>query len=1003
MGLGKKSKFSLDPSKRSPESMELSERQAAAIVETGRGISRKNESNFQKTSANTFKLTPGESAAALKRKEEAENWRSRLLHFEADLRELASGGVNVPASSSRIMKVFALYDGVTSTVDAQSDYLAEFLRLFRIEFCRAIFSNQSIGLTETESNVFSTFFDQVKSLMRENAYLRSEVALGNTKQRVEELTDEVKQLTDTINVYKTEIDRLTRQKDQALEKCRKSSETIELLEENLENLKTKTDKEMQALNVENKDMQLQVFRLKKQISGGRAKLLQDAYRQLKLSKLSMMNTLFSEGDERIALLVFMSQLENRLNEALDIYDTEFILSGEMSDVEIRRKMGVNVACILEEIHLCEQNYRRLVPNSAGNLSSEETDETDCFVALLFDPKIYERLINREELKRRLEITLSSPLTIREPNGEPKESFDVEGSETKEKQKFSDILNSSASDDLNGTKKGIGEKKVETSASPLKEEEMLLEDLVFKKKREWIESIFSHKTNQIVMTKYGLKVTVEKQAEGRIPADLLMPRLLRHPLKDISSSKFLGGVEVYAGTNPIQHRFLCAINNIDPNFSIQLPDMTNFIKLKYKNSLKMEPLQSSTTESMPQRLSLDKSNNFSPVKDEGRRSTITGGLKNAKQAINDWGGKTLFKEERVEKNNEVSEDVFEGNENLKVFKELKNITAAHSNSSGQATGGALSSTTGATVAFQRLNPLAPNRPPEWIVYKTLFGGYRSFTPRMIEVSTLDHIMLSSCERHFTRMEYRFERCLNEANRQATSNQMSLLMAERFFRESYELTDFQEALIDELEYRYVFPELVAKNLYELLCYLDAMAGKDKLLSLYLDVVRGFQPPTHIHYICFLLYHLNYSWPTSDATEQVSNQDALSVLRFLYRNTDSIASINVNNILVDFDRATRSPITLGEIRSFLATSLQHQEEPLLLFLNGIFSKTVSMSQYSETTFESYAMVITSNWDGSFNEKRNLIRFLNAGLGFNKGPLLSNKDLALVAASTWCSKLWS
>lgn len=1009
----KKATYSLNASDRDQKTTDKAEKAAAQIVgspvngtvsvkaETIRPPPKEKGHTF----GSSLHLSPAESNAAIREKEISESWRSCLLRYETDLRELVADGIHAQPLSSRIMKVMNLYDCVIRTSETQSEFLAEFLRLFRVEFCRAIFSNHDIGLGMDDGQL-STYFEQVNSLIRENALLSTEIALGNTKERVAELVNEVDQLTETINVYKIEIERLTRQKDQALEQCRKSRETVENLQSQYESHISKSEKELQSLNVENKDMQLQLFRLRKQVAGGRAKLLKDTYTQMKFSKMSMMTTLFSEGDERIGLLVFMSQLESRLNETLDNYDNEFILSSEILHSEIRRKMGSSVAVILEEIHLCEQNYKRLVPKTTESSLSEEVDETDCFVALMFDPKIYEKLLNREAVKKRIAhsllesdvhpVNVSSSLDTSREAAEPQrpDTMSDEVTQSTETARLAgDLRRSSHQSPL--------ERRDTTDATKFIDEDCSIEEVAFKKKGEWLDTIFSKSTMRMILTKYGLKVSVEAQEEGAIPPDMLMPRLLSHPLKDLSSSKFLRGIEVFSGANPAQQKFLCAVNYIDPSAPIQLPDLSNFIKLKYQNSFKKEEPAGYDMVSRPF------SSSASKVESPRRKKSAEGKRppSSAVKQVADWGAKTPFRDEKAETTNEDlgSHIIFSENENLKVFRELQNPSLFNEHSTKQQRGSAMTSTA-TTVAFQRLNPLAPNRAPEWTLYKSLFGGYRSFTPRMIDISTVDHIMLCSCERHFTRLECRFEHCLNEANLRATTNQMSLSMAERFFRESYELTDFQEALIDELESRYVFPELVAKNLYEILCYLDAMAPKDSFMNLYMNVVRGFEPPIRIHYTCFLLYHLSYSWPSCSAQEEVSRDDSLTVLRFLYRNTDSIVRVDINETLHDFDMATRSAsLTLMSMRTFLASASQHQEEPLLFFLNGAFARTAeAASNNFETSFDSYSTMISKNWDGKFDEKRNLVRFLSAGLGFNKGPLLSTKDLAFVAASAWCSKLW-
>lgn len=93
-----------------------------------------------------------------------------------------------------------------------------------------------------------------------------------------------------------------------------------------------------------------------------------------------------------------------------------------------------------------------------------------------------------------------------------------------------------------------------------------------------------------------------------------------------------------------------------------------------------------------------------------------------------------------------------------------------------------------------------------------------------------------------------------------------------------------------------------MYEMLCYLDAMASRDSLLRLYLSVIRGFVPATYIHYICYTLYHLSFSWPASNSVEEVARDDVMTVLGHMYRNTDRIVHVDVREVMKDFDLATR-----------------------------------------------------------------------------------------------------
>ncbi|EPY16845.1 hypothetical protein STCU_10952 [Strigomonas culicis] len=107
-------------------------------------------------------------------------------------------------------------------------------------------------------------------------------------------------------------------------------------------------------------------------------------------------------------------------------------------------------------------------------------------------------------------------------------------------------------------------------------------------------------------------------------------------------------------------------------------------------------------------------------------------------------------------------------------------------------------------------------------------------------------------------------------------------------------------------------------------------------------------------------------------------------------------------EFDMATRSSsITFLGMRQFLATSILHMEETMTLYFDNLFQNCFEMENIKEYTYENYADVVTKYWQVKL-EKKSLVRFLSTGLGFNRSPLLSVKDLTWVASSAWCSQLW-
>ncbi|EPY41282.1 hypothetical protein AGDE_02643 [Angomonas deanei] len=77
------------------------------------------------------------------------------------------------------------------------------------------------------------------------------------------------------------------------------------------------------------------------------------------------------------------------------------------------------------------------------------------------------------------------------------------------------------------------------------------------------------------------------------------------------------------------------------------------------------------------------------------------------------------------------------------------------------------------------------------------------------------------------------------------------------------------------------------------------------------------------------------------------------------------------------------------------------MILYFHGMFRNFCDVENLDEVPYEIYADVLAKQWQVKM-EKKIYVRFLLTGLGFNKNPLLSVKDLVWVASSSWCSQLW-
>ncbi|KPI85469.1 hypothetical protein ABL78_5490 [Leptomonas seymouri] len=1100
------------------------------------------------------------------------SWRSQLLQCETQLREVIAKGVHEPPSLDRILHVMSLYDLFTSELQMNQGgaFLASILRLFRVEFCRAIFIDGSgpaegeststeapsskSGATTTNATATSidydglpqTYFEETDSLRRTKAALTSTLAntaSGETLLLLErQLVDKAEQVT----WYEGELERVRSQYEQIAEECLRLRETLEVQQCEAAATEKRLQQNIQTIHVENKDLQIQLFRLRKQIAGGMSTLLKDSYRQLKLSKIGLTQRLFNEGDERIALLVFLGQVESRVNEILDSYDNDFVLTSENGRSDLQLRMAENVVVLLEDMHYCEATYRRLVGaqhvrvvergkrtasattarGETGRSLGESTvtpslqripvslvhsgkdeeapDESDGYVAILFDPKIYEQFHARNAIRTKLQHFKKKQeenartAAARERNGSGRYSFPSSDAtsittagagETDEALTRNQSLNTILSDEfdqdplsverlssergvalgelgaanatnvpfdeklkkwsldsstlatvtptlsaqpsvqsalgINESKSTATTKKLEkplfmpgsrtakrlgfrtvsvpkrTGASVEKRQEQRhhqndvilaldtsaaqpgsFEEVVERQKTEWVAQILGQPSYSVAFTVPGrhpergdVVVVHEKSAEV-VPAELMMRRVLRHPMEDLCTERFLSTVELFTGENPAQQRLLCRVNHIDPSLPIRVPESTCFVKVKYALSENAVP-PGSTTRSASTTVT---------TATVGTEAGRVGGA-DAASAADEINSKPAL---------------FRGNPSLRLFKVLSNQALAEGNLGLQYCAGAVNSTTASTVAFQRLHPMSPNRAPEWLLYQQLFGSYRSLAPRMIELTTIDHVMACASERYFTRMEFRYNECFTRAAGQCTNVLLRRDMAERLFKDLYSLSDFQEALVDELEARYGFPELVAKTLYEMLCYLNAVGEKDAVLGTYLGVIRGFAAPTEIHFISYMLYHLSYCWPESNPSTAVPVENVRTVLEYVYRNASTIMPINLDAILNDYDMTTRSaPLNFVNFRQFIASTMTHQEEPILLHLHGLFHTYTQRSLVDEARWDTYEAVIGKQWRQK-DERRSLVRYLTSCLGVNRTSPPTLLQLTLLAASAWSSNLW-
>ncbi|KAG8348648.1 hypothetical protein ERJ75_000777700 [Trypanosoma vivax] len=993
---------------------------------------------------NPLTLNAADSKARNNRIVNQERWRSSLLQYEVALKELVTNSFGLPPTGMRVMKTFKLFDSVTRVVSEYSPEFSDMLKMFRVEFCRAIFSNSDacekfpcLGDEEEQEEIEelgATYFDQVDALLRENGALRVEVSLGNTYDNLAQQKKEIERAREALSYYENEVNRLERENERYSKSYLAAKEEAAAAEQKNDKLTHEFDDMRLRFLQENKEIHLRLCRLRKYLSDKESVLIKDSYKAMKDKRMDVMQRLFDEGDERVTLLVILSQLESRINECLDRYDKEILLADDSEDHTHQQRMLRVVSLLIEEMHLCEERYLRLLPRDNKRPTGEEQDETDAFITLLSEPRLYEALVGKQVLPRESPSEqMSSSQTSLSSITETEKSRNVssvlespqEGSPILTPSKFlagsaatteavenippsaenkakgsnsdnsflqpstiSNIFPECPNEDLTAlfspmnnneresqymNKSSVaGPKPAPTVRTQMKRVEMpkrLVQD-ARRKQEEWVRKIFG----SAVQTRDLVQRVKKNVAETSHNTDCekLMEHFITKPLLDISTNKFHCGIDLFAGPAPHTQALLCSVMHVDPVDAVVIPQGTRYMHVKHRNPMRTEVV--------------------------GKDMSETNTVLSSSVILDDWGGKSTLQHSELQAT-VPKEDVPDMVNNSSLFSEMKTSKLTKTALKGVV---AMSSTSPTAAIFPRLNPLSPNRAPEWLTYQSLFSAYRPLTPRFIDIATIGHILLNSCERHFDRAEERYMRCIEQAKERATNSQMLRNMAERAFKDSYVLTEFQESIVEELEARYCYPELVAKTMYELLCYLDATAASQPLLDLYLSCIRGFESPTRIHYITYVLHQISTNWPSSNPEEPVLKEDVLGLLDYMYKRASGMMSMDPSDVLTDYQMSTHSaPITLSSFRSYIVTTMLHYEDPLLLYFNGLLSYRAMSTSVVEMSFEQFECIVKGKWEEAVEGKLT-VRYLVACCGFNKSTERTTKELACVVASMWSSHMW-
>jgi hypothetical protein len=870
-------------------------------------------------------------------------WRSGLLSLEVRLRELAADGPSEPPSTSRIEEVLRLFDTFSSMIHTT---YGEPLRLFRIEFCRAIFS----GVSGTGSNKtqFSQggdaaqvpFFEKIDKMLRERNILEAELEAVETDHNVADLKRQLAKLSSLIPFYEQEVGRLTRENERQQDELSRYRQDLDLTQSAHDKAFRNLEDEVRRVTAENREMQLQVFRLSKdnreQLSG------QSMYLHMKQQKTDRLREMFSTGDEFAGLQLMCHQLEHSMNSIMTEFDMEYTKCIPNEMASLRVKFNRKVSLILEEMHFCEHRLEQLGDaDMARNFSVLRA-------STLFELEIAKILPAAERLN---------------------------------------IPTSRGRSGSNNLLKNHSTNKVTGSAAPQDGAAALVQSLqqdVGAKRLEWVKKFLGSVVESRDLLKIGasqatpqLPIVASPKAAGLVsrgsssqltsskaaaaqefPYHTFLPghfldKLFSRPLLDVSSNKFMVGIDIhaYAGGSSSHIR---TMNYLDPTSLIDLPPRTSHVKLKFLNPM-IRPTAVNATEEEAVQITGDALSSHMEWSPQNNNNNKAGG--------SGVGGPAA---PLGAASGAVSA--------LRSAADDKAPTAAH-------------------------DVVSTSEPSHWRLYRKLFRNYRPNLPRVLESHHLDFVMYQVSQRHAQRMGLRYEMCRTTASQRSTNSQMTRVMADRLFRDEYQpIIEFQISLVEVLEGRYSFPELVGKGLYEVLTSLEAMAGSPTApqAQQYLACIGGGEGYSASYLTSGILHSVASFWPASlhQPDQEVHQRDATAVLRYVYP-TDGPIRIDTDALIQELLLSCEERLTLRTMRTFLTHSIQQCDEGFVKRFKEMFAYRADVVQWTELEFADLFDVL-KGCVGDDTAAASVPTFLESCCVLQKATRLPLQELSFIAGST-------
>ncbi len=743
-------------------------------------------------------------------------WRSGLVQLESAMRELVSSGGNLGVPTvERIEETLRYYDELLTLV---SPTIASILKLFRIEFCRAIFSASPM-VTGDVGQV--PFFEKISVMLKECMVLKAEIDAAESDTSVLEMKKQIQKLSSLVPYYEQEVNRLARENKRLFDDLSRVEAELESASKIHQQAVMSVDDEIRKLTVENRELQLQVFKLGKgtrEVSAG-----QSSYMHLKQQKMELLQQMFEEGNEAATLMLLMHQLDYSINMILDEFDMAFLRAGQREVGSLRIKLSKQISILLEEFHFLEVRYNAVTD---GKLR-----DTTLKASAMYDMQM--KAVRREAKRK------NTKAATREGGG----------------RCLSPLL-------LQGTAAANRDESYEQM--------VLADEIVKQKKLEWSKNIFGavvenrelpHKARQEHHTWDPLAVFKEAFAS---------------PMLDTSTTKFMCGVDVVAQAGGNQ-TLVRSVNYIDPTSLMELPPRTTHVRLKYTSTF-IKPVTQNLTEEQLQRQS-------SVGDSDELRST----------SVLDWS---------------PAHRTFAG-------KPQSAVIAGSTHMDG----------------------------PIWHAYKACFGTSQPNLPRPIELFHIDYIFLQSCVKHDQRMQRRYQAAADTAGLRSTSTQMGKALAERLFRDEFQFYDFQYSMMEVLESRYGFPELVGRVMFEILFTLEKEVTEQPHLKIYMDALAGTSGIAQAHCISSMMHLVTSYWPLpmSQVNTAIAERDIVSVIRMLYP-SDGTIKVNVDDVMAELSIASNQHFSLFSLRNFIMMSVSQLREPIVRKFHDILTYRASVVQWAE-----------------------------------------------------------